>query len=124
MNRCRDPAGNALLVTVLALFAALAVLTVAVHVGVLLRARAVADGAADHAALAAAGAHAGPAGSTDPHVAAQRVATAMGARVTRCDCDRLPVQVEVAVDLPELGPLVQVVGPVVTASGRARLVPP
>lgn len=122
MTRAPEPSGSALLATAVGLLAVLVVLSVALALGGLLQARAVASTAADHAALAAAGAHATPGG--DPLGAAIVVADAMDARVTRCDCDDLPVQVAVAVDLPEFPLLVRLVGPSVSATGHASLVPP
>ncbi len=116
----RSAEGNALLATAVALAAVVVVLAVAVEVGALFRVRARADAVADHAALAAAGAHASPGG--DPIGAATRVARSMEARVVSCDCGRLPVTVEVVVDLPGLPMLARIAGPSVTATGRARLV--
>lgn len=122
MTGARESSGSALLATAAGLLAILVVLSVALALGALLQARAVASTAADHAALAAAGAHAAPGG--DPAGAAAAVAAAMDARVTRCDCGALPVQVQVAVDLPDAPLLVRVVGPSVSATGHASLVPP
>lgn len=114
--------GTALLGAAVTVLAIAVVLLVALHLGAWLRARAVAAGTADHAALAAAGALARP--GRDPTVAARRVATAGGARLAGCDCSGLPVRVEVAVTIPELALLVDVVGDEVTATAHADLVAP
>lgn len=95
---------------------------VAIDVGALLRGARVAATAADGAALAAATASRGSSGTT-PRVAAERIASAHGARLDACDCG-VGRPVSVAVTLPvDTRLLVHLDLVEVRARATARLVP-